>query len=353
MDAAGGGTHTGRAFIGSFTSAGGLGIMEAAVDPATGALIETRVVDGVANPSYLAFEHTGAGSVLYAVSETTQGAVAAYDIASPVPRPICAPVAVHGEGPTHLAVARGHLLTANYESGNVTVLPLAADGTPQAASDVLRHEGRGPDPARQLGPHAHQVLPDPSGRWVLSVDLGTDSVRICSLDAQAGKLTLHGQTALPPGTGPRHLAFHPAGGHAYVLGELEPTVTMCRWDAAAGVLEPVGATSLFPDATPDAVSPSAPVVSHDGRHLWVAVRGTDTIAVLALDGAGEQADLVTSVPCGGRWPRDLVLHPSGRRLYAANEGSGDVTWLDVDSATGIPHRAGSLSVPAASNVVFV
>jgi 6-phosphogluconolactonase (cycloisomerase 2 family) len=119
------------------------------------------------------------------------------------------------------------------------------------------------------------------------------------------------------------------------------------------VLEPVGATSLFPDAPPDAVSPSAPVVSRDGRHLWVAVRGTDSIAVLALDEAGEQADLVASVPCGGRWPRDLVLHPSGTRLYAANEGSGDVTWLDVDSATGIPHRAGSLAVPAASNVVFV
>ncbi|MGP4085252.1 lactonase family protein [Streptomyces sp. KR55] len=344
---------TGQAFIGSFTSAGGRGIMVAAVDPVTGALTETGVVDSVADPSYLAVGHTEAGPVLYAVSETAQGAVAAYDIAGPVPRPICAPVAVRGEAPTHLAVAHGHLLTANYDSGSVTVLPLAADGTPQTPSHVLRHEGGGPHPARQLGPHAHQVLPDPSGRWVLSVDLGTDSVRICSLGAQAGKLTLHGETALPPGTGPRHLAFHPAGGHAYVLGELEPTLTVCRWDATAGVLDPVRATSLFPDGTDAAVSPSAPVVSHDGRHLWAAVRGPDTIAVLALDAVGERADLVASVPCGGRWPRDLVLHPSGTRLYAANERSGDVTWLDVDSTTGIPHRAGSLSAPAASNVVFV
>ncbi|MFF0049175.1 lactonase family protein [Streptomyces sp. NPDC005498] len=115
----------------------------------------------------------------------------------------------------------------------------------------------------------------------------------------------------------------------------------------------MGSTLLFPDGTAGGVSPSAPVVSHDGRHLWAAVRGTDTIAVLALDAIGEQADLVTSVPCGGRWPRDLVLHPSGKRLYAANEGSGDITWLDIDPATGIPHRAGSLPVPAATNVVFV
>ncbi|WAZ23892.1 lactonase family protein [Streptomyces cinnabarinus] len=350
MGAAGGSTGTGRAFIGSFTSAGGRGIVAAAVDPATGALTGTGVVDGVADPSYLA---VGSGPVLYAVSETADGVVAAYDIAGPVPHPLGEPMSVHGQGPTHLAVAHGHLLTANYDSGSVTVLPLAADGTPRAAADVLRYEGSGPDPDRQLGPHAHQVLPDPSGRWILSVDLGTDSVRICSLDAESGKLKLQGQTALPPGTGPRHLAFHPGGRHAYVLGELDPTVTVCRWDDDAGILEPVRATPLFPDGADGAVSPSAPVVSLDGRHLWVAVRGADTIAVLALDAAGERAELVTSVPCGGRWPRDLVLHPSGRRLYAANEGSGDVTWLDVDSATGIPHRAGSLKVPAASNVVFV
>lgn len=343
---------TDRAFIGSFTSAGGLGIVAAAVDPGTGALTMTGVVDGVADPSYLAVGHTSAGPVLYAVSETTQGAVVAYDIAGPEPRPLGAPVTVRGQEPTHLSVAHGHLLTANYGSGSITALPLAADGTPRAATDVLRNEGSGPHPARQLGPHAHQVLPDPSGRWVLSVDLGTDSVRICSLDAGSGKLTPHGQTALRPGTGPRHLAFHPAGTHAYVLGELEPSVVVCRWDAATGVLAPLGTTALFPDAA-GAVSPSAPVVSHDGRHLWTAVRGPDTIAVLALDAAGERAELVTSVPCGGRWPRDLVLDPSGTRLYAANERSGDVTWLDVDSATGIPARAGSLAVPAASSVVFV
>ncbi|MEU1449755.1 lactonase family protein [Streptomyces mirabilis] len=344
---------TGRAFIGSFTSAGGRGIVVADVDPDTGALTVTGAIGAVADPSYLAVNHTQAGSVLYAVSETAPGTVAAYDIAGPVPRPICTPVAVRGDEPTHLTIAHGHLLTANYGSGSVTVLPLAADGTPQPPSSVLRHEGRGPHPERQLAAHTHQVLPDPSGRWALSVDLGTDSVRSYSLDAEAGELTLHRETALPPGTGPRHLAFHPAGRHAYVLGELHPTVTVCRWDAAAGVLEPAGETPLFPEDVNGPVSPSAPVVSRDGRHLWVAVRGTDTIVVLALDETGEKAEVVASVPCGGHWPRDLALHPSGTRLYVANERSGEVTWFDIDPTSGIPHRAGSLSVPAASNVIFV
>ncbi|MFE9354542.1 lactonase family protein [Streptomyces olivaceoviridis] len=349
----GDGKRTDRAFIGSFTSSGGRGIVVAAVDPATGALTEIGVIDSLPDPSYLTVDHTGPGPVLYAVSETAHGSVAAYDIAGPEPRPLGAPVAVRGDSPTHLSVVRGHVLTANYASGSVTVLPLAADGGPRTAGDVRHYTGSGPDPARQSGPHAHQVLPDPSGRWVLGVDLGADKVWIFSLDAQEGRLVPNGETSLPPGTGPRHLAFHPSGSHAYVLGELDPTVTVCRWDAAAGVLEPVRTAPLFPDGTDEAVSPSAPVVSPDGRHLWAAVRGTDTITVLALDATGEHAEPVASVPCGGRWPRDLVLHPSGTRLYAANERSGDVTWLDLDPATGVPRRAGSLPVPAASSVVFV
>ncbi|WP_432277638.1 lactonase family protein [Kitasatospora brasiliensis] len=341
-----------RAFIGSFTSAGGPGIVAASLDPRTGALTATGTVEAV-DPSYLAVGRSEAGPVLYAVSETVPGAVTAYDIAAPVARPLGAPVPVGGDEPTHLAVARGHLVTANYGSGSVSVLPLAADGAPRPPSAVLRHEGSGPDPERQRAPHAHQVLTDPSGRWVLSVDLGTDSVRICSLDTATGAPALRSETALPPGTGPRHLAFHPSGRHAYVLGELRPTVTVCRWDAAAGALEPVGETPLFPEGVEGPVSPSAPVVSPDGRHLWAAVRGTDTIVVLALDGTGERARVVASVPCGGRWPRDLVLGPTGTRLYAANERSGDVTWFDLEAGSGFPRRAGSLAVPAASAVLFV
>ncbi|MFD0149777.1 lactonase family protein [Streptomyces sp. NPDC055721] len=337
-----------RAYIGSFTSAGGRGVLTADVDPETGALTVTGASDAVADPSFLAL----AGPVLHAVSETDPGAVAAFDVTGPAPRPLGPPVPVDGAGPTHLALAAGHLVTANYTSGSVTVLPLAADGTPHPATTVLRHEGSGDVPDRQSGPHAHQVLPDPSGRWVVSVDLGTDSVRICALDPATGALTLHGETALRPGTGPRHLAFHPAGTHAYVLNELEPTLTVCRWDADAGVLEPLGETPVVPEGTPGPSYPSEIVAAPDGRFLWAAVRGDDTLAVLALDPDGAKAALVATVPCGGAWPRDLTLDPSGRRLYAANERSGDVTWFDLDPATGVPVRAGAIEAPAASCVVF-
>ncbi|MBT2508381.1 lactonase family protein [Streptomyces sp. ISL-98] len=341
----------GRAFIGSFTSAGGRGIIAAAVDPETGGLTVLGATGAVADPSYLAL--APGGSVLYAVSETEDGAVAAFDVTGDgAPQPVGKPVPVGAAAPTHLALTAGHLVTANYGSGSVTVLPVGADGAPEAATGVLHHRGNGPDEDRQAGPHAHQVLPDPTGRWVLSVDLGTDSVRVCQLTTPIGTLRVHTETALRPGSGPRHLAFHPDGGHAYVLNELEPTVTVCRWDAESGVLVPLAEAPLVPPGTEGATYPSEAVVAHDGRFLWVANRGHDSIAVLALDAAGARAELVTTVECGGHWPRDLTADPSGRRLYVSNERSGDVTWFDIDQETGIPRRAGSVEAPAASCVVI-
>ncbi|MFD7335834.1 lactonase family protein [Streptomyces violascens] len=339
-----------RAFIGSFTTAGGRGVTAVAVDEVTGALTPLGSSEAVTNPSFLVPSEDGA--VLYAVGETPEGTAAAFGITGPVPRLLGEPVPVRGAGPTHLALAAGHLLTANYDSGSVTALPVRPGGSLGPATSVLAHHGSGPHPDRQQEPHAHQVLADPSGRWVVSVDLGTDSVRVCALDAEAGTLRLHSETALRPGTGPRHLAFHPAGGHAYVLNELVPTLTVCRWDAERGALEPLHEVPVVEDGVSTTTYPSEVVVALDGRYAWAANRGHDSIAVVALDGAGEKARLVTTVDCGGHWPRDLTLDPSGRRLYAANERSGDVTWFDIDPATGISTRAGSIEAPAASCVVF-
>ncbi|GAA4929693.1 lactonase family protein [Streptomyces coeruleoprunus] len=340
-----------RAFVGSFTSAGGRGILAAAVDPATGALALTGAAGELAEPSFLAPGPDG--RVLYAVSETDRGAVAAFDVTGPVPRLLGAPVPVGGSGPTHLAYAAGHVLTAHYGSGSVSAQPVGPDGVPGPVTGLLRHQGAGPDPDRQAGPHAHQVLPAPDGRRLLSVDLGTDSVRVCALDPATGALTVRAETRLRAGTGPRHLAFHPAGRHVYVLGELAPTLTVCRWDAREGALAPVAEVPVRPAGAEGTGYPSALAVSRDGRFVWAAVRGDDTLAVLAVDGTYEGVRLVATVPCGGTWPRDLALDPSGRRLYVANERSGDVTWFDIDPETGIPARAGSVAAPAASCVVFV
>ncbi|RLU89124.1 hypothetical protein CTZ27_22000 [Streptomyces griseocarneus] len=339
------------AYIGSFTEAGGAGLTVAEVDPRTGGLTAVHSTDAVVNPSFLAL--SPGADVLYAVSETDEGAAAAFSLADPArPALLGEPVPVRGEGPTHLVCVGAHLFTANYGSGSVSALPVRTGGGLGAPSAVLPHRGSGPVAERQQGPHAHAVVPDPAQRRLLAVDLGTDSVRIYALDTVTGLPRPHGETRLRPGTGPRHLAFHPRGDRAYVLNELDSTVVVCDWDAGEGVLTPGKETRVAVPGTPAVNYPSEPVVSADGRFLWVANRGHDSITTLALDASGGILGTQGSTPCGGHWPRDLTLHPDGRHLYAANERSGDVTWFTVDPGTGIPSPSGALAAPAASCVIF-
>ncbi|MFC7982862.1 lactonase family protein [Streptomyces sp. NPDC057336] len=338
-------TRRRRAFIGSFTAAGGPGIVTAVVAPGTGALTVLSGTDRLADPSYLALAPDG--GTLYAVSETAEGTVAAFHVTGDKPEPAGRPVPVGGDGPTHLGLYAGHVLTANYGSGSVTAVPVRPDGTlARAASGVLKHTGSGPHAQRQQGPHAHQVRPDPSGRWAVSVDLGTDSVRVCTLED--GVPAVHREVALRPGSGPRHLAFHPDGTRAYVVNELAPTVTVCRWEAADGVLRPLTEVPVLPGVPAGDACPSGIVVSPDGRFVWTATRGEDVLSVFAVEPDGLR--LTATVPCGGHWPREIA--ESGGFLYAANERSGDVTWFALDPETGVPRRAGSLALPAASCVVF-
>ncbi|WP_419993270.1 lactonase family protein [Streptomyces boninensis] len=338
------------AHIGSFTSEGGAGVTTARYDARTGALTPLSATDAVVDPSFLAAD--ASSGMLYAVSEGEKGAAAAFRIGAGGLEPVGAPVSVDGAGPTHLAVAAGHLFTANYVSGSVSTLPLAADGAlGGGGASVLRHTGSGPNADRQEGPHAHQVQPDPSGRWIVSVDLGTDAVRVCALESN--RLQVHTTAQLRPGSGPRHLAFHPRGHRAYILNELAPTVTACRWDPERGELEPLGETGILPAGAEDVTAyGSGIVISPDGRLLWTAIRGHDSVSTLTLDDAGDTLELTANVPCGGRWPRELAIDPAGAHLYAANQHSGDVVWFDADARTGELTRAGSIAAPAASCVVF-
>ncbi|GHA00648.1 lactonase family protein [Streptomyces echinoruber] len=341
-----GGARQRTAYIGSITGAGGPGVLAAAVDPGSGALTPRGAAGGVPDPSYLALSPDG--RMLYAVSETADGAVAAYRVDGGAPRLTGPPVPVGGDGPTHLSVHAGHVLTANYGSGSVTAVPLRPDGTlASSRSGVLLHGGSGPHPERQRGPHVHQVLPDPSGRWLTGVDLGTDTVRVYTL--AHGRPARHAVCRLRPGTGPRHLAFHPGGGYAYVLHELAPVVTVCRWDAATGSLRPLGETPVLPDAPAKDAYPSGIAVSPDGRFVWTATRGPDTLSVFAVEVGGRRLRLAGTEPCGGRWPRALTA--AHGFLYVAHERSGDVTWFTPDPETGRPRRRGAIAVPGASCVV--
>jgi 6-phosphogluconolactonase len=331
------GATANRAYLGTYTTweGGGTGIGIASYDTATGALTPVGALDGVVNPSFLI--ESPDGRRLYAVGETSEGTVTAVAVADDGTLSVIGTQPTGGADPCHLALdpSGRFLLAANYSSGSVSVHPLLADGGLGERTDLVRHSGSGPDPERQEGPHAHQVLPDVAGRHVLAVDLGTDEV-ITYTVGDDGTLTTTSTAAFPAGMGPRHLAFHPGGEFAYVAGELDSTVVTAAYDQATGVLTPGRAVSTLPPDAPGTPRnyPAEVLVSPCGRFVHVSNRGHDSIALFAVEEDGAVLRFVETVPVGGAYPRHLALAPSGDLLFAANQNSGTVTVFRVDGDSG-------------------
>jgi 6-phosphogluconolactonase len=333
----------GRVYLGSYTDSGGPGIVAAIADAATGALTLGTALRTVANPTWL--ELGPGGRTLYAISETTAGAVHALSLANEA-APATAGSVPTGNGPAHVAVhpSGSHLLTSLYGGGAVVVHPIAADGSVGAATTTRSHTADG-------AAHAHQVVFDPTGGFALSVDLGTDSVYVESFDPATGTLGAPVRVRSVAGAGPRHLAFHPDGGFAYVANEVNSTVTIYRWQG--GVLTPGTSLSSRPSGASGQNFPSEILVSADGRFVYLANRGDNTVAVFAVGGGGATLQLVATPSCGGDFPRHMAFAPGGAFLYVANQRTGNVAWLPVDAQTGVPGAvAGSVSVPGAANIRF-
>jgi 6-phosphogluconolactonase len=327
------------AYVGSYT-AGGLAVAD--VDPA-GRLTITSTV-AVPDASWLV--RSADGTVLYTTNESTAGAVTALHADDLT---VINTVPTEGAEPTHISVhpSGQYLLVANYGSGSIAVLPLDSDGGIGPVADLQQHSSQGGTP------HAHQVLSDPSGDWVLAVDLGNESVYVYRLDLATGKLHQHAKAELVPGSGPRHLLWHPDGHYAYLLCENSSQVIVCGWDAEQGLLSIGEVLSTVP---PGAVSPNHPgggAVSSDGRFLYVANRGDNSVATFAIGGDGAGLVLHNTTPTGGDWPRDITLDPAEALLYVANQRSGTVTWLPRDPGTGaLSSSVGSLAATSVAVVMF-
>lgn len=353
-----------RVWFGGYTSPvggqpGGPGLVTATIDPADGTPCVIGGSGGaggiadLADPSYLAWSPDG--SVLYACGETApEGYAGAYRIGGDGTPVLFSRRSVEAAGPTHISVhpAGRHVFTANYVSGSVTVLPIGPDGSLGEATDVVRHDGKGPNPDRQEGPHAHQVVPDATGAWLIAVDLGTDTLYVYRFDAAAGKLTPHQQLVMTPGSGPRHLAFHPGQRHAYLADELASTITVLGWDAERGLLDVRHVLPALPYPATALNQPGEVVVGHDARFVYLTNRGDDSVSTFAVSEDGAMLTAAGATPVGGTSPRDLRLDPTGRRLYAANQFSNAVSWLDLDPVSGLPTLVGTISAPAVSSILF-
>jgi 6-phosphogluconolactonase len=331
---------------------------EAAAD---GSSIEAVAVTPFADPSWVV--RSPDGRRVYAVSEGAQGQVAAFatvtvseaSAAGPGPMAMLAMHPTGGTEPCHASLVGfgTHLVVANYLTGSLSVHPVGVDGTVGPQSQLVQHVGSGPDHDRQAGPHAHMVTEDPAGRYVLAVDLGADSIFGYELDAQAGRLNQVAQSRFRPGFGPRHLVFHPNGALVYVIGELGFAIAVCTYDAESGELAVLGEVPVLENGVPGVDFPAGIRIGRDGRFLYTANRGRDTLCVFSLAADPTKPELVATVPTGGSWPRDINLSPDGSLLLSANQRGDCVTVFRLDPETGVPQPTGArLEVPAPTCVVM-
>src|SRR5260370_25497947 len=224
-------------------------------DPSTGKLGAPLLAAETRNPTFLALDRKRL--VLYAANEVSDfgkdgaGAVSAFRIDQATGKlTFLNQQASGGAGPCHVSMEQNGkcVLVANYGSGSVAVLPVETDGRLREPSVSIQHHGASANPQREERPHAHFITCDPANRLVLTCDLGLDKVLIYQMDANRGLLAPNDPPAflLKPGSGPRHLAFHPDGRHVYVISELSSTVTACSYDSGRGELKEIPTISTLP-----------------------------------------------------------------------------------------------------------
>jgi 6-phosphogluconolactonase len=352
-------------YFGTYTGSGSQGIYVSHFDAETGRLSPPELAASTPNPSFLAVHPSG--RYLYAVNELDEfrrekaGAASAFTIdASTGMLRALSEVSTRGTGPCHVSLdgSGRHAFIANYGGGSVAVLPVGEDGSLGPATSFVQHSGHGPSAERQEGPHAHEVLVDPSGQWLWAADLGLDKVLAYRLDGAKGLLATPAAAAatLAPGSGPRHFAFADGGRHLFVLGEMTLTVTAFRVNPATGAATVVQTLSTLPAGiSPTAKDSGAELQLHpSGRFLYASNRGPDSITVFSIDAAKGTLKQIEVVSSGGKTPRGFSIDPSGRYLLVGNQDSGNVVVFAIDGDTGRLKPVGE-PVPVATpvSVAFV
>jgi 6-phosphogluconolactonase len=307
------------------------------MDPATGALRHLERIGDLVNPSFLVtsrdqrFLYSVHGDLRYASSFAVDAGTGHLTFLNQAD--------TGGANGVHQALSADgrFLVVANYGSGSVAVLPVRQDGRLGDRVELAALEGKpGPHRTEQTSSHPHHVVFDPSGRFVLVPDKGLDRVFVFRFDGAAGRLTPaeQGSVAARPGSGPRHLAFHPRLPVVWVLNELASTAATYAWDAKNGALHPLQIVPSLPADFTGESSAAEIAVSSDGRFVYASNRGHDSIVVFRTD---PKTGLLASAgwtPTQGRTPRFIGFDPGHRFLYAANQEGDTIATFRPDTASG-------------------
>lgn len=343
-------------YVGTYTSGKSEGIYLYSLDTTSGELKHVATTKGVKDPSFLALAPSR--RYLYAVNEVEEfagkksGALSAFAVDGRTGElRLLNQQPTLGGAPCYVVVDRTgrFVLVANYNGGNVAVLPIRSDGSLGAATDMKQDSGSSINAERQDGPHAHCIVLDAANRFAYACDLGTDKIMIFRYDKQRGKLIPNRTpwAQVKPGAGPRHLTFHPGGRYAYVVNELHATVNTFAHDRARGNLREVQTVATLPADFTSANTSADVHVSPDGRFLYCSNRGHDSIAAFAIDARNGKLTFIAHEATGGKTPRNFVIDPSGAFLLVANQNSDNIVTFRRDTKTGRLSATGNVAeVPA-------
>ncbi len=347
------------AYIGSRTTrernARGVGISVYEHDGTAGYTLIQKL-DDVVNPSFLTFDPTQ--RFLYCV-HGDQKEVSAF-VVNPADGTLALinTVSCNGVNPVHLSVdpQGGYLAVANYATGSFSVLTNNKDGSlqkPVAALQRLPGEP-GPHKVEQSASHPHMIPFDPSKNFLVIPDKGLDRVFVYRVVNEGGKMLTTPVSVVKTreGAGPRHIVFSTQGNAAYVVNELDSTVTAYQYQTAKGTLTPF---QVIPTTPQDFVfnnRAAAIAIAPDGRFLYASNRGHDSIAVFSIHAKTGRLTAIAHIPSGGKKPRFMTLTPEGKHLFVANEDTDNIVIFDVKTQTG-ELKASSLNIATGSPVCTI
>jgi 6-phosphogluconolactonase len=350
-------------FVGCYTTADrkghGEGITAYRMHQDSGEWHAPELVAKVVNPSFLAVHPNQ--QCVYCVHGGAMSDVSAFRIAADGSGRL-APLGTWPSGgvnPVHLAVQpEGHwLVVANYTGGTAAVLPIGADGALSDPTDTETLSGPcGPDPVEQSAPHPHDIPFDPSGAFVAVPDKALDRVFIFRLDAEHGRFVPANPPLVTsaPGAGPRHIAFHSRRPWAYVINELNSTITAYAFEPGGDGFRELQTQPSVPSDVRVRTTGSEIVVHPSGRFVYASNRGHDSVGAFAIDDAEGTLSPIGWVSSGGDTPRAIALEPSGRFLYAANQASDTIVGFSVSDASGELSPTGQVvQTGSPSTLVFV
>jgi 6-phosphogluconolactonase len=343
-------------FVGTYTEKESKGIYAYGFDAASSELTPLGVAAESANPSFLATDPSR--RFLYAVNEVqnyksaSSGAVSAFAIDRQTGKlSLLNEVPSRGADPCYITFDNTgkYALVANYTGGSVAVFPVQSDGHIGEASAFVQHEGSSVNKERQEGPHAHWIETTADNRFAIAVDLGLDELLVYRFNAKTGSLIANDPpyAKLDPGAGPRHLAFHPNGKFAYVVNELQSSITAFTYDGSRGTLHKLTMVTTLPKGFSGSNDTAEIKVHPSGKFLFASNRGHDSIAVFSIDSHSGTLTLVDHFSTQGKTPRNFEIDPAGKLLFVANQDTDNIVVFRINPNDGRLTPTGQiLHVPA-------